>query len=155
MSRQICYEGDNSHCTRHPSPFTPHTAHSTHRALHTTHFTLRTSHFTLHTKGKLLWREAWALRVLGLMNDEDSSKSKHIRRTFELIQAWVAAQAAADSASAAVYSHVDIDTHSTRKARPHTKNTQLIPTFRPTSPRWCCHRATHGRPRRTMQVPRL
>jgi hypothetical protein len=66
----------------------------------------------------MLWREAWALRVLGLMSDEDSSKRKHIRRTFERIQAWIAEQAAADSASAAVHSHVDIDKNNNSYPRP-------------------------------------
>jgi hypothetical protein len=82
------------------------------------------------TKGILLWREAWALRVLGLMNDGDSSKSKHIRRTFELIQAWVAAQAVADSASAAVHSHVDIVTHNNsfpRSGPPHQYGVIIVP----------------------------
>ena len=77
-----------------------HTAHPT---LHTLHCIHHSSPLTLHpsdvssdsdhysasdvpcqdryvTKGKLLWREAWAMRVLGLMNDEDSARNKNIRR---------------------------------------------------------------------------
>jgi hypothetical protein len=161
-----------SHCLK--GKFT----HCTHFTLHTSHYTLYIASsllaFTLHpsdgssdsdhysasdvpcqdryvTKGQLLWREAWAMRVLGLMKDEDSARNKNIRSAlppstftlhtlhtshctlqhstrqhitlpvshftlhisglFKLIQAWVAAQAAADSASAAVYSHVEGPPH--------------------------------------------
>ena len=91
-----------SHCLK--GKFT----HCTHFTLHTSHYTLYIASsllaFTLHpsdgssdsdhysasdvpcqdryvTKGKLLWREAWAMRVLGLMKDEDSARNKNIRST--------------------------------------------------------------------------
>ena len=64
------------------SPFNIHTSHFTLQHSTRQHITLPVSHFTLHISG-----------------------------LFKLIQAWVAAQAAADSASAAVYSHVEGPPH--------------------------------------------
>ena len=101
--RRLCKEQEHPKCT---SPFNIHTSHSSHFTLHiatqhtvthhTTRITLHTSHFTLHTSQYTPYPSSFTLHITGL---------------FELIQAWVAAQAAADSASAAVYSHVEGPPH--------------------------------------------
>ncbi len=44
------------------------------------------------SKDKPSWQEAWAMRVLGLLKNEDSSKGPHSRRVLELIHRWIAAQ---------------------------------------------------------------
>jgi hypothetical protein len=49
----------------------------------------------LETLGKPSWRHVHALRVLGLLKDEDSSNGKNCLREFRRIQGFVAAEAAA------------------------------------------------------------
>lgn len=47
------------------------------------------------TQGQPSWRQVHALRVLGLLKDEDSSNGKNCLREFRRIQGFVAAEAAA------------------------------------------------------------